>query len=70
MEKDRLLSKARKDLDWEAQKRYVLDPYKFENIRSERKTKSKACSMCGEFCAMRIVTEFLNPDGKADDGSC
>lgn len=70
LEKDRLLSTARKELDWEAQKKYVLDPYKFENIRSKRKTKSKACSMCGEFCAMRIVTEFLNPDGKADDGSC
>lgn len=68
MDKDRMLSLARKELDWEAQKKYVLDPHKFESIRTLRKTKSKACSMCGEFCAMRIVSEFLNADG--DDTSC
>jgi phosphomethylpyrimidine synthase len=70
MDRDRMLSKARKDLDWEEQKKYVLDPHKFETTRALRKTKSKACSMCGEFCAMRIVSEFLSPDGKADDVSC
>jgi phosphomethylpyrimidine synthase len=70
MERDRVLSRARKDLDWETQKKHVLDPHKFERIRTSRKTTSEACSMCGEFCAMRIVSEFLNPDGKADDSSC
>jgi len=58
---------ARKKLDWDEQKKHVLDPYKFEGVRKERKTKSKACSMCGDFCAMRIVSEFLNSNGKADD---
>jgi phosphomethylpyrimidine synthase len=66
-ERDLKLSMARKKLDWEAQKELVLDPYKYENVREKRRTKSKACSMCGEFCAMRIVSEFLNSDGKADD---
>ena len=61
------LSVARKKLDWDAQRKLVLDPYKFEGVRKERKTKSKACSMCGDFCAMRIVSEFLNSDGRADD---
>ena len=61
------LSVARKKLDWDAQRKLVLDPYKFEGVRTERKTKSKACSMCGDFCAMRIVSEFLNSNGRADD---
>jgi phosphomethylpyrimidine synthase len=65
-ERDLKLSEARKKLDWEEQKKLVLDPYKFEGVRKERRTKSEACSMCGEFCAMRIVSEFLNDDGKAD----
>jgi phosphomethylpyrimidine synthase len=66
-ERNYKLSVARKKLDWDEQKKYVLDPYKFEGVRKERKTKSKACSMCGDFCAMRIVSEFLNSNGRADD---
>jgi len=66
-ERDLKLSDARKKLDWETQKKFVLDPYKYDDVREKRKTKSKACSMCGEFCAMRIVSEFLNSGGKAHD---
>jgi len=66
-ERDRILSEARKRLDWEAQKNLAIDPYKFENIREAKKTKSSACSMCGEFCAMQIVGEFLDSESKADD---
>jgi len=67
VERDRNLSRARKRLDWDGQKKFVIDPHKFETIRKNRKTKSKACSMCGEYCAMRIVSEFLKSNGKADD---
>jgi len=69
-ERDLKLSQARKQLDWEQQLKLVLDPHKFKDIRQQRKTNSEACSMCGEFCAMRIVSEFLNGNGKADDGRC
>ena len=70
LERDLKISEARKKLDWEKQQKIALDPYKFEDIRKKRKSKSKACSMCGEFCAMQIVSEFLNSKkGKADD-SC
>jgi phosphomethylpyrimidine synthase len=68
-ERDLALSKARKALDWEAQEKLVIDPEKFRSIRRKRKSGTKACSMCGDFCAMRIVTDFLNPRGKAD-GAC
>lgn len=67
-ERDLRISEARKKLDWEKQQKLALDPQKFKNIRKERKSQSKACSMCGEFCALQIVSEFLNSkDGKADD---
>jgi len=70
LERDLELSRARKRLDWDAQQKLVLDPDKFEAIRKKRKTKTGACSMCGDYCAMRIVSEFLDPDGKARDFTC
>lgn len=69
-ERDLRLSQARKQLDWEEQFKLVLDPHKFKEIRQQRRTDSEACSMCGEFCAMRLVSEFLNGDGKAEDVHC
>jgi phosphomethylpyrimidine synthase len=70
LERDLKMSEARKALDWSSQKKLAIDPYKFEDVRKKRKTKSEACSMCGDFCAMRIVSEFLNSHGKADDVHC
>lgn len=70
IERDLKLSQARKELNWAEQQKFVLDPHKFEDIRKQRKTKSTACSMCGDYCAMRIVSEFLNSSGKADDFHC
>jgi phosphomethylpyrimidine synthase len=70
LDRDLQISEARKKLDWEEQQKLALDPYKFKDIRKKRRSKSKACSMCGDFCAMQIVSEFLNSrEGKADD-SC
>ena len=67
LEKDLKISEARKNLDWAKQQKLALDPHKFKDIRRRRKSKSAACSMCGDYCALRIVSEFLNSDGKADD---
>jgi phosphomethylpyrimidine synthase len=66
VERDLELSRARKRLDWETQRRLAIDPAKFAAVRRRRKSRTEACSMCGEFCAMRIVSEFLNPGGKGD----
>lgn len=68
--RDLKLSQARKKLDWDQQLQLVLDPHKFQSVREQRRTDSEACSMCGEFCAMRIVSEFLNGNGKAEDVPC
>ncbi len=66
LERDLELSRARKRLDWKAQEKLAIDPLKFKAVRKRRRSKTQACSMCGEFCAMRIVSEFLNPSGEAD----
>jgi len=65
-ERDLEMSRARKRLDWESQRRLAIDPRKFASVRRRRKTRTSACSMCGDFCAMRIVSEFLNGKEKAD----
>jgi phosphomethylpyrimidine synthase len=70
IDRDLQVSLARKRLDWARQRDFVIDPFKFEAVRAKRKTRSKACSMCGDFCAMRIVGEFLNPKGRADVDRC
>jgi phosphomethylpyrimidine synthase len=67
LERDLAMARARKRLDWETQRRLAIDPAKFAAVRKRRRSRTKACSMCGDFCAMRIVGEFLGSDGKADD---
>ncbi len=69
LERDLALARARKRLDWEAQRRLAIDPVKFAAVRKRRKTRSRACSMCGDFCAMRIVSEFLGA-GRKTGGDC
>jgi len=70
IERDLRLSRARKKLDWSRQEALAIDPHKFADIRTKRRTKTDACSMCGEFCAMRLVSEFLDPHGKPDARRC
>jgi len=43
-----------------------LKPEHFYCEPSKKEKEEDYCSMCGEFCAMRIVSEFLDPAGKAD----
>jgi phosphomethylpyrimidine synthase len=53
------MSVYRKSLDWEGQIRTSIDPDKIRTFRKERKLDDDVCSMCGEFCAMKIVTEYF-----------
>jgi len=70
LNRDLKISEARKKLDWDKQQKLALDPHKFKDIRKRRKSKSKACSMCGDFCAMQIVSEFLNSGKEKADDLC
>jgi len=55
------MSKARKELNWGKQIQLSIDPEKAKEIHEKRKSKSDdVCSMCGEFCAMKISSEALH----------
>ncbi|MFH1650987.1 MAG: phosphomethylpyrimidine synthase ThiC [Chloroflexota bacterium] len=56
---DLKMSQARKELDWEAQARLSLDPERSRGVHGERASSGKACSMCGDFCAMELVARHL-----------
>jgi phosphomethylpyrimidine synthase len=56
---DRKMSVARKKLDWEEQARLSLDPEKSRQVHGTHATTGKACSMCGQYCAMDLVGKYL-----------
>jgi phosphomethylpyrimidine synthase len=59
MERDRQMSLARKKLDWEGQAKHALDPEKVRRVHGQRATTGAACSMCGKYCAMELVGQYL-----------
>ncbi len=56
---DREMSVARKKFDWEEQARLSLDPERSRQVHSKHASAGAACSMCGEFCAMALMEEYL-----------
>ncbi|MEW6570297.1 MAG: phosphomethylpyrimidine synthase ThiC [Nitrospirota bacterium] len=59
-ERDRMMSVYRKNLDWDGQIELSFDPDKIRRWRAEvPPTETDVCSMCGEFCAIRIVEKAL-----------
>jgi phosphomethylpyrimidine synthase len=59
LERDKNMSICRKSLDWEGQIKYAIDPEKIIRFRSQRRLKDEVCSMCGEYCAMKIVKDYF-----------
>jgi phosphomethylpyrimidine synthase len=58
------IARARKALDWERQIELSIDPYKARHYRQEsRPLLDEVCTMCGKFCAIKMVREFFH---KAD----
>lgn len=58
------MAKARKSLDWQAQQRLALDPEKAKAYYEESAgdTGSGTCTMCSDFCAMKLVSEYLGTE--------
>lgn len=57
---DNEMAQARKDLDWEKQLRLAIDPIKATEYRNKKnKSDDEACSMCGDYCAVKIVGQYL-----------
>ncbi len=57
--KDYLMSLARGKLNWAKQFELSQDKERFIEIRKERPTKTEACSMCGDLCAIKLINEIL-----------
>ena len=57
IERDNLMAKARKELDWKSQEQICIDPERFRKVRAERSSSTDACSMCGELCVYKILDE-------------
>ena len=55
IERDRLMSVARKKLDWTQQQKYAIDKCVFESLKD-----SKPCTMCGEYCSMKIFNKYFS----------
>ncbi|MCX8040959.1 MAG: phosphomethylpyrimidine synthase ThiC [Thermodesulfobacteriaceae bacterium] len=52
---DMEMAKARASLDWETQIKLSIDPEKARKYRLEGGiSKSKACTMCGDYCAIKV----------------
>lgn len=61
MERDRKMSLARKKLDWKTQLKLAIDPAKASGYREKRPPKEDdVCTMCGKYCAIKTVREYLN----------
>jgi len=60
IEWDNLISKARKELNWKKQIELSIDPETAQKLRDEGKSdKDDVCSMCGEYCAIKMVNQIL-----------
>jgi len=60
---DNRMSRARKNLDWDQQIAISIDPDTARKLREEGKPEQNdVCSMCGEYCAVRLVSELLRKD--------
>ncbi len=55
-QRDKEMAIARRDFDWQKQIELSFNPEKVRSMRSERPPleDEKVCSMCGEFCAIKI----------------
>ncbi|MEM2325999.1 MAG: phosphomethylpyrimidine synthase ThiC [Candidatus Bathyarchaeia archaeon] len=54
------MAKARANLDWRRQIENAIDPERAAKIRARTKLISpEACSMCSEYCAIKILKEVL-----------
>jgi len=56
VERDRAMSAARAELDWEAVASLALDPEIVRQRRANHRNE-KECAMCGALCAMRMMTD-------------
>ena len=63
MERDIAMATCRKKMDWEGQIKASLDPERSRCIRDSRAPADRdVCTMCGEYCAIKILNKEENWD--------
>jgi 5-hydroxybenzimidazole synthase len=66
-ERDKAMSKARRDLDWEKQFELALFPEDAKAIRKSRVPEDEnTCTMCGDFCASKGAGKLFTGDLRGD----
>lgn len=69
MDLDTRMAKCRKKLDWEGQFALALDPEKARRLRAESGVADHgACTMCGEFCAYKVMDSAMEKEGEKKEG--
>ncbi|MCB2226010.1 MAG: phosphomethylpyrimidine synthase ThiC [Desulfarculaceae bacterium] len=62
--RDRAMAQARKAMDWEAMFGLCLDPKTARAMRAGSPPgEEEVCTMCGKYCAMKLVNEHLHGKG-------
>jgi phosphomethylpyrimidine synthase len=62
IERDNAMARCRKNLDWQGQIALALDPERARELReSSRPADSEVCTMCGEFCAIKVTRKATSP---------
>ncbi|ATU07429.1 phosphomethylpyrimidine synthase ThiC [Methanohalophilus portucalensis] len=57
-DQDLAMARARRELDWEKMYSLALDPELARDVRNSRAPEdTDACTMCGNFCALKIVNQ-------------
>jgi phosphomethylpyrimidine synthase len=66
---DEKMNRARKNLNWRDMINLSIDPETAEktHYRSGAEIDNEPCSMCGEFCSIRILEEALKSSKKKND---
>jgi phosphomethylpyrimidine synthase len=60
MDRDNAMARCRKKLDWEGQIALAIDPVRARALRDSRHAAdTEVCTMCGEFCAIKITQKAL-----------
>jgi phosphomethylpyrimidine synthase len=58
LDQDIKMARARKSMDWESQFHLSLDPARSRELRKSRRPgNKKVCTMCGEFCAIKLLSK-------------
>ena len=60
-EQDLEMGRARRDMLWDRQFELALDPERARQVRAERSpADSRVCTMCGDYCALKIIKENID----------